>query len=130
MTEKKLRLVRSKKKVQKVECIMIEDGKNTHSSSPITAKKIDAAKLFYTKPLIGKRKLFAFFQDETQLQLETFDSKVSAKTLYLAERSQSLSKGLNEMFAQHFNMKKVLFFVGIGAVGVVLYYVFLGGGLG
>lgn len=128
MTEKKLKLV-NKPKVQKVECITIEDGKNTHSSLPITDDSIDSAKLFYTKPLFGKRKLFAIFQDKEQLQLEVFKSKVSAKTLYLAERSQSLSRGLNEMFAQHFNMKKIFFFVGIGAVGVVLYYVFLGGGL-
>ena len=131
-----------KKKGPLLEFIILGSGKNIHKtvSYSETAKYVSEANpskikyevnpdnLLVVKPFLRKKKLVAIFQkDGTPVKIERSDNKVTAEILELANRSTALSRTIKEMFTTHLNMKKILFFVIVGVIGVVVVLILTGG---
>lgn len=122
-----------------LEFIVLGDGKNLHQTVAFDKKakyvserthltyEIQDENLLLKKPFWGRRKLVAIFKsDGTPIKIVGSTDKISAETLHLAERSTALSRSVKEMFSKHFDMKKILFFVVIGVIGVVIFMVLTG----
>jgi len=126
-----------------LEFIVIGDGKNLHQVMPYhkeakylsekTGKEYEVNEdtLFLHKPFWKRGKLMAIFNSEGEPYKvpdpEETKDKPTAETLYIADKSTALTRTLKEMFTQHLNLKKILFFVIIGIVGVVVFMVLSGG---
>lgn len=124
-----------------LEFIVLGKGKNLHQTVPYDKNaeyvsertgqkyKIDEENLVLFKPFWGRNKLVAIFhKDGTPVKIEASKKKeITAETLYLADRSTALGQSIKEMFTTHLNIKKILFFVIIGVVGVVVVLILIGG---
>lgn len=149
-------MLKLKGKPENIEFIILGEGKNTHFVIPFLKSKVKIGKqiyeakrenLFVRKDFLKAKRFIAVFkEDGTAITLAKqgvqvtytnkdgikktvteYNDKVTAETLYIAERSRSLTNGLSEMFSTHLNTKKILFFVAIGAVGVFVYMLISGG---
>lgn len=149
-------MVKLKNKPISIELIILGNGTNTHVIVPSIRHKYKIGKVTYTakrenlfahKTFLKSKRFIAVFQEDgTPITLAKkgievtytykdgkkktvteYNDKVTAETLYIAERSRSLSNGLSEMFSTNINTKKILFFVAIGAVGLFVYMLMSGG---
>lgn len=122
-----------------LEFIIIGSGKNLHQIVPFKEDAnyqvgektytVNNNSLLIRKPFFGKIKLTAIFrEDGSPVKVEGNNSeKVTAEILSLAQRSGALSRTLKEMFSTHLDLKKILFFVVIGIVGVIAFLIISGG---
>jgi len=132
--------LRPSKKKPFLEFIIVGKGKNLHQK--IAYKKnlkykgengvvymVKNENLMIQKSFFGHKKLIALFnQDGKPITVKDTKKNVSAEILSLADRSTALGRSLKEMFSVGLNLKKILFFIGIGIVAVVVIFIFLGGG--
>jgi hypothetical protein len=123
-----------------LEVIVMGSGKNLHKTlkynpdTPITFKAgekditVSNDNLFLSKPFMGKPKLMAIFDNDLKpVQIKEDKSGISAEILYLAKRSGALGNTLKEMFTTHMDLKKILFFIILGIVAVVIFFIIFGG---
>jgi hypothetical protein len=137
----------SKKKAW-LEIIVIGKGLNLHQKVPFKKDleyksenkdekgkaityKVKTENLNLVKPFFGAKKFVAIFDyDGTPKTVRNAQkNKITSEILNLADRSTTLGKTVKEMFSEHMNWKKILFFVGIGIVAVVIIFIMMGGGI-
>lgn len=129
-------------KPEQLEIILVGKGINVHQISTYRAdqkyiSETEASKeyeikqenLLLLKPFFGQRKFIAIFDDQKKpIEIKKQEGKITAFTLYLADRSTTLGQSLKEMFSKHIDSKKIFFFVIIGVVVAVVYFIISGGG--
>jgi hypothetical protein len=135
-------IIHPSNKKHMLEIIVYGEGKNLHQTLPFKKGMIYKSEdgktfevknenLMMQKPFFGATKLFAIFDAEGKpLKIKGNDKKITAEVLNLANKSTALGRSIKEMFSTNLNLKKILFFVGIGAVAIVVIVIVMGGGLG
>lgn len=130
-------------KAAKLEIIVIGQGSNLHQLSEYKKGSkfisesdkskeyvVEEKNLLVNKPGYGQKKFIAIFKENGKsLEISKQPSRISAAVLYLADRSEALGQSIKELFGTHFSMKKILFFVLIGIVGAVIYFILTSGGV-
>lgn len=145
MSEQKLKL---KNKVLDVEMVIIQEGKNLHVKVPF-GKKYEIGEvvfepkrenLFLVERFARKSYYMAIFNEKGEpierknemMSIKDKDGKelrkveITAKTLQIANNSQSLKNGLSELFSDPANKNKLLLIMALGVVGVVIYMIMSG----
>lgn len=120
-----------------LEFIILGNGKNFHQiveyskdakyvSESDTTKSYDVKdeNLLVVKPFWRRKKLVAIFKNDTSpIKIEHSSDKITAEILQLTNTSSTLGRTIKELFTTHLDMKKGLFFLIIGIVGVVIVLV-------
>jgi hypothetical protein len=132
--------VRPSTKKPLLEFIILGQGKNFHQiveyskdakyvSESDSTKSYDVKdeNLLVLKPFWRRKKLVAIFKNDTSpIKIEGSSDKITAEILQLANTSSTLGRTIKELFTTHLDIKKGLFFLIIGVVGVVIALI-LGG---
>jgi hypothetical protein len=132
--------IRPSKKTPLLEFIILGQGKNFHQivdyskdakyvseSDKTKSYDVKDENLLVVKPFWRRKKLVAIFKNDTApIRIEHSNDKITAEILQLANTSSTLGRTIKELFTTHLDMKKGLFFLIIGVVGVIIALV-LGG---
>ena len=104
-----------------------KDAKYVSETDPAKSYDVKDENLLVVKPFARRKKLVAIFKNDTSpIKIEHSSEKITAEILQLANTSSTLGRTIKELFTTHLDMKKGLFFLIIGVVGVVIALV-LGG---
>jgi len=140
--------------LQNVDVVLLGKGRNLHFNVPLGHSykindkltiKPEVKNVFCVKRWGRKDKFVTIFDTEGKpvtlkpqyVDVTTKDKngkevttrqpqRVTAETLHIAEKSQSLQNGLADLFTDPANTKKIMFIVILAAIGVVAY-MFLSG---
>lgn len=135
--------------LQNVDVVLLGKGRNLHFNVPLGHKyKINdntilepkVENLFRLKRWGRKDKFVAVFNTDGKpitlepqyMNIKTKDQngkdiivrkpqRITAETLHIAEKSQSLKNGLSDLFTNPANTRKIMFIAIIAAIGVVAY---------
>lgn len=138
-----VKIGKSNQKKTQLEVVIIGNGVNIHQKVDFTEGLklisdtdknkeyvINDENVLLVSPFLGPKKYMALFKEKGEpIKIEAQSSRITAGILYLAEKSTAMGNAIKEMFAAHFDKKKILFFVIIGIVAAAVYFLVTGGGI-